>query len=158
MKTGAPGADSQEDGIVALGEEIIDRLQPADDRVGHDLHPDFLQILHLRIDDAFREAELRDPVDQHAPRLVQGLENGHIVSHFDQIPGDREPRGAGPDDGDALSRRGRQSRDLDRPGAALEIRDKALQASDGNGVPLLAEDAELLALVLLRADPAADGG
>ena len=158
MKTGAPGPHSQKDRVEALGEEIVDRLQPSDGRVGHDLHADFLQVLHLGIDDALGEAELGDPVDQHAARFVQGLEDGHIVAHLDEIAGDREPRGAGPDDGDALSRRGRQSRDLDRARVSLVIGDEALQAPDGDGVPLLAEDAELFALVLLGADPAADGG
>ncbi len=41
---------------------------------------------------------------------------------------------------------------------ALEVGDKALEVADGDGRAFLAEDASALALVLLRADAAGDGG
>ena len=44
------------------------------------------------------------------------------------------------------------------PLCALEVGDEALQVADGDGLALLADDASALALVLLRADAAGDGG
>jgi len=144
--------------VKALGEKIVDRLEPSDGRIGHDLHPQPPQVLHLGVDYALGKPELGDAVDEDSSCLVEGLKDSHLVAHLDEITRDCQPRGARPHDGDALSRRGGRLRDLDGAGLPLVIGHEAFQAPDGDGVPLPAEDAELLALVLLGADPPADGG
>ena len=49
----------------ALGKQIVNRLDPADGSIQHDLHAQFPQILYLGVDDALWEAKFRDTVDEH---------------------------------------------------------------------------------------------
>ena len=120
--------------------------------------PSFPEILDLRIDDRLGQTELRDPVNEDAARLVQGLEDRDVIAELDQIAGDRQPGRTGADDRDPFPVGLRRRRDRDLARLPLVIGGEPLQAADGHGLALLPEDADLLALVLLRADAAADGG
>ena len=152
------GADPEEDRVEPLREELVYRLEPPDDGVRFDLHAQFLEIVDLRLHDRLRQSKLRYSVNKDAARLVQGLEDRHVITEIDQIARDREPRGTGADHRDlfpvGLCRRG----DGDIARLLLVVGGEPLKAADGHGFSLLPEDADLLALVLLRADAAADGG
>ena len=153
------GPRADEDGIEALFlQELIDRVEAAGHRVDLDLDAELLDVLDFLLDDRIlRQAELRDAVGQHAARLVQGLEDGHIVALLREVARAREAGRARADDGDFLRIGGALDRlDLFIRGE-LTVSDEALKAANRDGLPALREDAVLLALVLLRADAAADG-
>ena len=63
-----------------------------------ELDAELPEVLDLAVDDLLREPELRDPVDEHPARTVQGLEHGDRVAQADEVAGHGEPRGAGADD------------------------------------------------------------
>ena len=88
---------------------------------------------------------------------MQRLEDGHIVTLLREVTRTGEAGRAGADDGDFLRIGGA----LDRLDlfirCELAISDETLEAADGDGFAALREDAVLLALILLRADAAADG-
>ena len=151
------GADAEEDRVESLGKELVHRLDPADDGVRDDFDPQFLQVVHFRLDDRLRQTKFRDPINQDAARLVQGLEDRHIIAEFHQVARDRQTRGAGTDHRHPfpVGLRPRGYGNLSRP--ALVIRGEPLQSADRDRLPLFPEDADLLALILLRADTAADG-
>ena len=81
------GARADEDGVKALFlHELIDRVEAAGYRVKLDLDAELLDVLDLLLDDRIlRQAELRDTVRQHAARLVQGLEDRHIVAFLCKV-------------------------------------------------------------------------
>ena len=88
---------------------------------------------------------------------MQGFVDGDIVAHLGQIARTGQARGAGADDGDPVT----VGFGLDGSrGAVLivEIRHKALQTADADRIALDAAHTVLLALALLRAHTAADGG
>ena len=61
-------------------------------------------------DDLLGQAELGDAVDQHAARLVQRLEDGHLVAARARSAAQARPAGPGADDGDPVPGRRRQLR------------------------------------------------
>ena len=67
--------------------------------------PSLLRLSTSARDDLLGQAELRDAVHQHAARLVQRLEDGHLVAVARQVAGGRQPRRAGADDRDPLAGR-----------------------------------------------------
>ena len=153
------GTRANEDGIEALFlQELVDRVETTGHRVDFDLDAELLDVLDLLLDDrVLRQTELRDAVGQHAARLVQRLEDGHIIALLREVARAGEARRARADDGDFLRISGTLDRlDLFIRGE-LAISDEALKAADGDGFAALREDAVLLALILLRADAAADG-
>ena len=153
------GARADEDGVKALFlHELIDRVEAAGYRVKLDLDAELLDVLDLLLDDRIlRQAELRDTVRQHAARLVQGLEDRHIVAFLCKVACAREAGRAGTDDSDFL-RIGCALDWLDLfIGSELAVSHEAFEAADGDGLPALREDAVLLALIFLWADATADG-
>ncbi len=88
---------------------------------------------------------------------MQGLEHGDLISLLGQVAGAGQAGRAGADDGNLVAVGGGTGRLL---GAVLivPVGHKALQTADANGLALDAADAVLLALALLGADAAADGG
>ncbi len=112
----------------------------------------------LPVDDRLGQPELRDAVDEHAAGGVQRLEDHDSVALLGQVGGAGQTGGASAHDGDVLARlRGPGRRDHLGDGR-LVVGGEALEPADGDGVALLVQDAHLLALGLLRADAAADGG
>ena len=59
---------------VELLAQLRQGVGAADDGVADDLHPGLLQPGHFFLDDLLGQAEFRDAIDQHAARLVQGLD------------------------------------------------------------------------------------
>ncbi len=88
---------------------------------------------------------------------MQTLKDGHLITQFDQIPGDGQSGRSGTDNGDLLPVGRRRFRKGNLPGCPFVIGGKAFQPPDGHRIAFFAENADLLALFLLRADPAADG-
>ncbi len=139
-------------------EEVVHGVNLADDGVQLDLDAQFLQRVHLRLDDGLRQAELRDAVDQHAAGFVERLEDRHAVSEPGEVAGASEARRPGADDGDAPAVARRDGRFFRVGPRQPAVGREPLQAADGHRVVLLPQEAVLLALVLLRADAAADRG
>ena len=89
------------------------------------------------------------------PASCRGLVDGDLVAQQDQVVGYGDPGRAGTDDGDLLAGRRGDVRGLDLAAGCLPIGEEPLEPADGHWVALLAQDADLLALVLLGADSAA---
>jgi hypothetical protein len=156
---GESRAGADKDRVVSvLLHELGDGADLADHVVHLEFDAELLQVLHFPLHDGLGEAELGDAVDEDAAGLVESLEDGHVVAGLDAVAGNGEPGGAGADDGDLLARLGGRLGHRRLALLGFPVGDEALQAADGHGLLLLAEDADLLALVLLRADAAADGG
>ena len=114
-----------------------------------------LETVNLALDDGLRQAELGDAVDEDATAGEERLEDGDLEAVAGELAGAGDAGGAGADDGDLLAVLGLH----DGLGGELGlVADEALELADSNGLALLAADALALALVLLRADAAADGG
>ncbi len=132
-----------------VAHQLIDRDRFADDDIGLDFHAERPDILHLRSDNLlFRQTELRNPVNKHATRLVQRLENRHVIAHLRQIPGTGQSCGSGTDDRDLSSVCVLCLMRLD-PVRSRPVRHKALELPDGDGLSLDAADTFALALALL---------
>ena len=129
----------------------------ADDHVGLDINAQLLQALDLVLDDVLGQTELRDAVHQNAAGHMQGLVNGDLVAQLGQVAGDGQAGGTSADDSHLVAVGGGGNR-LGMYVVAVPVRNKALQTADADGFALDAADALALALMLLRADTAADGG
>ena len=88
---------------------------------------------------------------------MEGLEHGDVIALPGQVARAGQARGAGADDSDTVTVGGGLFRSLGAVGV-VPVGDKPLQTADAHGVALLAPDAVHLALGLLGAHPAADGG
>ena len=132
------------------------REQPPDQRVALEAHAELLELADLRVHDGVRQAEVRDAVLEHAARLVERLVDGHLAARLGHVGRAGHAGRAGADDADpeavALDVRDVGPAFLDR-----EVADPALEPADGHGLERVADRAHALALVLLRADAAADG-
>ena len=152
------GAGAHEDGVVAHLEELVDGVEAADDRVDLDLDAEPPQVVDLGPDDGLGQTELGDAVDQHPAGLVQRLEHRHRVAFGDHVGGQGEAGRTGADHGDALAGRLGLAGDGHRVGLTLEVGREALEVADRHRLLLLAQHADLLALVVLGTDAAADRG
>src|SRR6185295_5957002 len=104
-------------------------------------------------------------IHQHATGLVERLEHRDLMSELREIGRGRQPRGAGADDRDLASGRGRSRlpallwreprRRVDGGG---EVGDESFEPPDGHRLEADAQRALLLALVFLRTYTPADGG
>ena len=114
---------------------------------------------HLLGHNGLGQTELRDAVHQHAANLVQRLEHGDVIPLPGQIAGTGQARRAGAYHSYlvAVALRHGGSAALMAVGIVI-VRHKPLQTADAHGLTLDAPDALALALVLLGADTAADGG
>ena len=88
---------------------------------------------------------------------MEGLEHGDVIAHAGQLPGAGEAGGAGADDGHFMAVLGGGGHVGD-PLLGGPVGHEALHPADGHGLTLHAPDALALALVLLGAHPAGDGG
>src|ERR1022692_1280212 len=157
---GRASAGADEDRREAeLLDELIDGDRLAHDHVAHEIHAERLEVLDVLIDDLLRQPVLGDPVAQDAAVRVQRLEDRDRVAELREVTGHGEAGRARADDGDLLV-----APDIGRgglaPGAvtALPVRDEALQPAAADPFLMRAEHALELALVLDRANPAADRG
>ena len=122
-----------------------------------ELHAETPQVARLGLDDALRQPELGDAVDQHPAGLVQRLEDGDAVPLHGQVGGQGKTGRAAAHHGDAAARARRPPRQGHLVRLALEVRGEAFERADGHGLALLGQHADLLALVVLGTDAAADG-
>ena len=143
------------DGVEALLEELVGVGDVAHDRVVLELDAHLFQAVDLALDDRLRQTELGDAVDEHAAAGEEGLEDGDVKAVAGELAGAGDAGRAGADDGDLLAVLGSH---LGRGSELGAITQEALELADGHGLGLLTTDALALALVLLRADAAADGG
>ena len=79
-----------------LGEELIDRDRSPDHDVRLDLHAQSLERGDLLRDIAFGRRNSGMPVDQHAARAMQRLEDRHVVALTRQVARSRQPAGPEP--------------------------------------------------------------
>ena len=145
------------DGFVAHFKQLVDGEHLADDHVRFDIHAHGFQAVDFLLHDGLRQAEFRNAVHQHAARQMQRLVNRDLIAQLRQIARRRQAGRPRADDGDLVAVRGGRL-GMIRHVLAVPIRDKALQTADGDRFALDAAHALALALVLLRADAAADGG
>ena len=160
-KLGQTRAGAEEHGLKAfLGEQLVDGDRAADDGVGHDLNAHALRAPSTSLrHDRLGQTELRDTVHQHAAGLVEQLVHGDFIAHAGEVARAGQTGRAGADDGDAVAV-GNGLLDL-RVGVGVggvPVGDEALETADADALALDAADALALALMLLRADAAADGG
>ena len=118
-----------------------------------------LQPGHLLGHDGLGQTELGDAVHQHAAHLVEGLKYSDVVSLPGQVAGAGQSRGAGAHHSHlvAVALRHDGSAALVAVGVVV-VGHEPLQAADAHRLTFDATDALALALVLLGADTAADGG
>ena len=157
LKARKPRAGADEHSVVALVEQFVQGDRAADHGVCLDLHAQRLDGGDLLAHQALGQAEFGDAVDQHAAGGVQRLVDGYIVTQLGEVARAGQARGAGADHGHATA----VLLGGLRRGAALchgVVRAEALEAADAHRVALYAAHAFGLALRLLRADAAADGG
>ena len=113
-------------------------------------------MIDLDLDDLLGKAELRDPVHEHTAALVKGFKNRHVIALLAQVSSAGEPGGAGTHNRYPVSVGGRDLHRVLMPPGIVMVRHIALQAADGDALAFLAADAHAFALLLLRADTAAD--
>ena len=114
------------------------------------------QVLDVLVDDRLRQAVLGDAVAEHAADRVQRLEDRHRVAELREIARRRQARRARADDRDLLGPARDGLHGPVRRVRALPVRDEALEPADRDRLLLAQDHAVQLALVLDRADAAAD--
>ena len=155
---GQAGAGADEDGLELLFlEQLVDGEDLADDHVGLDLDAHLLEIGNFGVDDLLGQTELGDAVGQHAAGQMQSLEDGDVIALSGQLAGAGQAGRAGTDDSHAVAVGGSGLQVGDAV-VAGPVGDEALQTADGDRLALDAADALALALALLGADTAGDGG
>ncbi len=154
-----PGPAADEKTPESLFFHVVEGHGLADDHVPFKHDAQLFQVGDLRPDDAFRQTKLGNAVAQDPGKLVQGLEDRHLVAALRHFPGKRQTGGPGTD--------GRHLHViffLDRgngnaPAQAFAVRGEPFQVADGHRRLFhFVIDALGLALDLLRADAAAYGG
>ena len=157
-EAGQTGTGTHEDGLVAvLAHQFVDGQHLADDHVALEIDAHLPEAVDLLLDDGLGQTELGDAVHQHAASHVQSLVDRDLVAQLGQITGSSQAGRACADDGDLVAVGCRH----DGSGVdvlAVPVGHEALQTADADRLILDAAGALALALALLRADAAADGG
>ena len=154
-----PRPGPEKDRVEALLiQELVHRDGSSDQNIGLDLHSELFHILDLRDNHpVLWKTELRDPIEKHAARLMEGLKDRHLVAELREISRAGQPGGTRSDDGDLPAVRLSGLRGdiavLPRPVGHI-----ALELSDRDRLSLDPSHAHTLALRLLRADSSADSG
>ncbi len=150
------GAGADEHGVEShLLDHLLDAEEAADERVALELDAELLELADLGVDDRVGQAEVGDAVLEHAARFVEGLEDRHVAARLGHVGRAGHARGSGADDADAEA----VLLDVGNVRPALldgEVADPALEPADRHGLERVADRAHAFALVLLRADAAAD--
>ena len=157
-EAGQTGTGANEHGLVAvLVHQLVDGQHLANDHVALKIHAHLLQAVDLLLHDGLGQTELGDAVHQHAAGHMQGLVDGDLIAQLGQVACGGQTGRACTDDGDLVAVPCRH----DGGGVdvfTVPVGHKALQAADAHGLVLDAAGALALALALLGADTAADGG
>ncbi len=138
-------------------EQFVQRDRAADDHVGLDFDPDVLQGFDFVPHELLGQTKLRNAVNEHAAGRMQRLEHRDLVAELAQIARTGQPRGAAADDRDLFAVIRQGFRGLGAVRHCI-VRHETLEPADADGLALDAAHALLLALRLLRADAAANGG
>ena len=154
---GQTRAGTDEHGLVAHLEQLVNGQNPADDHVGHDLDALGFQLPDLVGHDGLGQTELGDAVNQHAAGSVQRFKNGDLIALLGKVAGAGQTGRAGTHHGhlDAVGD-GLLGHGVDV--LPVPVGNEPLQTADGDAFALDAPDALALALALLRADTAGQGG
>ena len=150
------GSGADEHCFISFLKELVHGDGLADDGIVYDLDTHLGQVLDLRGDNFLRQTELRNTVDQHTARFVEGFENGHVITHLAKITRTGQTGRAGTDHRDAVAvglGRSRLGLILLRH---VIVRYKAFQTADADRLAFQAADALGLALFLLGTHTAAD--
>ena len=162
-------SDGDEDRLVPLVEQVVQREIRADRRPEADLHSSCHDRLDLVVEDVDREAVSGDPDAKHSPGDVERLEDHGGVAHVREVPRAGEPGRAGADDRDPPI--GSPLRDLDAVddrhawrgrdaplacGLDLSVGEEPVQVSNRDRLVQLRPIARRFARMV--ADPAARGG
>ena len=147
-------AHAKEHGVISAVQQSLHGHGAPAHMVELEIHAHFGQAVQLAVHHVLGQTEGGYPVDQNAARLMQPFEHRHVDAILRKQSGACQRRRTGTDACDALPA-------FFCPGGRLcgcVVGDKTLQASDGHGLPFLAQDALAFALLFLRADAAADSG
>ena len=157
IKRGRPAPDATDGPKAVVVHQLVDGQHLADDHVRPDVHAQPLPGPRPCADDVLGQTEPGCWEHQHVARNVQAFVDGDLVAQLGQIARDGQAGGTSADDSDLVAI-GRRGGGLAMYVVAVPVGDKALQAANADGLALDAADALAFALVLLRADAAADGG
>ena len=152
------GAGADEHGLEALLlHQLVHGDGTADDGIGGDGNAQLLQAVHFFLNDGLGQTELGDAVHQNAASQMQSLKHGDVITLPGQVAGAGQAGGTGTHHSHTVTV---GSRLLRSAGSMLTVPvgHEALQTADAHRLALDAADAVLLALALLGADTAADGG
>ena len=141
------GAGGEEGGVEALPlEQVLELEVRSDPDAAAELHAQVQDPLDLRLQHVAREPVLGHAAGQHAPRHVEGLEEGHRDALQRQGAGRRETRGTGAHHRDPAILAPRFGLGQLRGAVpALEVRQEALDGADGDGLVHVLAGAGLLA-------------
>ena len=98
-----PDAGADEDGVVAVSEQGVERQDAADGRVWADVDAELNEFLLVAVENLERQAEGRDAVAHHAAELALALKDGHVVAELGKLDTDRDAGRPRTDDCDVLS-------------------------------------------------------
>ena len=157
-EAGQAGTGTHEDGLITvLTHQLVDGEHLADDHIALEIDAHLLEAVDLLLDDGLGQTELGDAVHQHAACDVQGFVDRDLIAQLGEVACGGQTGRACADDGDlvAVGRR--------HDGGSVDIftvpvGHEALQTANANGLVLDSAGTLALALALLRADAAADGG
>ena len=138
-----------------LGDHLLDREEPPDQRVALEADAELLQLVDLHVDHRVGQAEIRNPVLEHAAGLVERLVDDHLAAGLRHVRGARHAGRAGADDADLEARR-LDVRQVHPAFADRHVADEALEAPDRDRLERVADRAHALALVLLGTHATAD--
>src|SRR4029450_4508903 len=127
-----------------------------DQSVAFELDAEAREFLDLDVDDGIRQPEIRDAVLQHAACFVERLVDRYVAAGLGHVRGACHARRARTDDADLEP----VAFDVGNVRPAFADRHAApppLKAADPYRLQGLANGADTLALVFLRADATADG-
>ena len=157
MNFGESGTRGDEDGCESeLAEQLVDRHRLADDDVGLEVDSEGAQALDVLVDERLRQPELRDAVAKDAADRMERLEHGHAVAELREVARRGEAGRAGADDRDPLRALGNDLGCAVPRVHAVPVGDEALEPADPDGLEAAEHRTFGLALVLDRADTAAD--
>ena len=156
-RLGHIGAIAHKDGLIARGKKVVHALVLVDGRPGDDLHTPGLQGFDLPVHHRVGQDELGNAVGQNAAGIGQFLKNGHVITHGGQVTGTGDAGGAGPDHRHLFALL-LHLRGGDGMAGGVPVGHKPLQTADAHGLTLNRVGAVLFTLLLLGADPPADGG
>ena len=151
----SPYTGSDENALVTIPEQILDLQRAADGGVRADLNTDLAQFVLIPLQNRLRQTERRNTVLQHTADLIPGIKDRHAIALLRQQNGDGNTCRASTDHSNLLAIL-RLARNLHF--IKISIGNIILNAADMHRLPLAAQHAMPLTLVLMVADQGTDHG